>query len=173
MAQVRLTRPTRGDESAFLEAVAGSRVLHGDWVQPPSDDVGYLGYIARGQADNQDFSLAWHDDDLVGVVNLSEIVRGRLQQAFIGFYAFAPLAGRGLMAEAVRLAVRRAFDDLGLHRVEANVQPHNARSLALVERAGFQREGFSPRYLFIAGQWRDHERWAAVSDGAPPPGISF
>lgn len=171
MAQLRLAPPTRNDEAAFLAAVARSTELHGDWVSPPADDVAYLGYVARAGADNHDYSLVWFGDDLVGTVNLSEIIRGPLQQAFMGFYAFAPLAGRGLMTEAVRLGLRRAFDDLGLHRVEANVQPHNTRSLALVERAGFHHEGFSPRYLFIAGQWRDHERWAAVSDDRPPGGM--
>ena len=172
MPQLRLAPPTRADEAAFLAAVERSRDLHGEWVQPPGDAVAYVGYVARSGADNQDFSLVWHGEQLVGAVNLSEIIRGPLQQAFMGFYAFAPLASRGLMTQAVRLGLSRAFEDLGLHRVEANVQPQNTRSLALVERAGFRREGFSPSYLFIAGQWRDHERWAAVGGDAPPPGIS-
>jgi len=64
------------------------------------------------------------------------------------------------MSEAMLLVLAHAFDDLGLHRVEANVQPGNVRSLSLVARCGFRREGFSPRYLNIGGVWRDHERWA-------------
>jgi [ribosomal protein S5]-alanine N-acetyltransferase len=168
--EVRLAPPRRDDQSAFLAAAGRSRELHGDWVQPPADEVAFVGYLGRAAAPNNDFSLAWHGDELVGVVNLSEIIRGPLQQAFMGFYAFAPQAGRGLMTQAVKLGLRRAFDDLGLHRVEANVQPHNARSLALVQRAGFHREGFSARYLFIAGAWRDHERWAAISEDEARPG---
>jgi ribosomal-protein-alanine N-acetyltransferase len=54
----------------------------------------------------------------------------------------------------------RAFNDLRLHRLEANIQPGNAASIALVEKAGFVREGFSERYLKVGGRWRDHEHWA-------------
>jgi ribosomal-protein-alanine N-acetyltransferase len=68
------------------------------------------------------------------------------------------------MTEVVRLATHFAFDTLGLHRVEANIQPRNTSSIALVRRLGFIREGFSPRYLRIGGAWRDHERWALLAD---------
>jgi ribosomal-protein-alanine N-acetyltransferase len=68
------------------------------------------------------------------------------------------------MTEGVRLAVRHGFEQLGLHRLEADIQPENAASLRLARRAGLRREGFSPGLIKIAGQWRDHERWAIVSD---------
>jgi ribosomal-protein-alanine N-acetyltransferase len=60
--------------------------------------------------------------------------------------------------------VTHAFDTMKLHRLEANIQPANARSKALVKRLGFRREGMSPRYLKINGRWRDHERWAILSE---------
>ena len=68
------------------------------------------------------------------------------------------------MTEALRLMLAYAFNDLKLHRLEANVQPENVSSLALVKRAGFVREGYSRRYLKIAGRWRDHERWAILRE---------
>ncbi len=102
--------------------------------------------------------------ELVGVINVNEIVRGTFQSGYLGYYAFLPHAGRGYMDEGLRLVLRRAFGELHLHRVEANIQPDNRPSLALVRRLGFRREGLSPRYLKIAGRWRDHERWALLAE---------
>jgi ribosomal-protein-alanine N-acetyltransferase len=68
------------------------------------------------------------------------------------------------MTEAVRMTVQHAFEEIGLHRLEANIQPGNVRSIALVERLGFRYEGFSPRYLKIGGVWCDHQRWAILAD---------
>jgi ribosomal-protein-alanine N-acetyltransferase len=72
------------------------------------------------------------------------------------------------MTEALQLMMRHAFDDLQLHRLEANIQPGNVASLALVKRAGFGREGYSRRYLKIGGRWRDHERWAILAEDWKP-----
>jgi len=104
------------------------------------------------------------DEAIVGVYNLSQIARGFFQSAYLGYYAFAPTAGSGLMAEGLELVLRYAFRELKLHRLEANIQPGNERSKKLVERAGFRYEGFSPRYLKIGGRWRDHERWAITKE---------
>jgi ribosomal-protein-alanine N-acetyltransferase len=104
------------------------------------------------------------DDALVGVYNFSEIVRGAFQSAFLGYFAFAPLAGTGLMSEGLAAALDIAFRKLKLHRVEVNIQPTNARSLALATRLGFTREGYSRRYVKIGGRWRDHVRFAMLAD---------
>jgi ribosomal-protein-alanine N-acetyltransferase len=94
------------------------------------------------------------------VINLNAIVRGAFHNAFLGFYALAPFQGRGLVRAGLQQVIRRAFGPLGLHRLEANIQPDNARSSALVLSLGFRLEGFSPRYLQVAGRWRDHDRYA-------------
>ena len=103
------------------------------------------------------------DDGVVlGNVNLSQIVRGAFLSGILGYWIGAAYARQGFMQEGLELVLRHAFGTLGLHRVEANIRPENEASLALVRRAGFAKEGFSPRYLHIAGEWRDHERWALL-----------
>jgi ribosomal-protein-alanine N-acetyltransferase len=160
------------DGAALIAANQASAALHEPWVAPPTNDASFSAYLASCDLVRKVGLLARRADSgaIVGVVNISEIVRGPLQGAFLGFYAMADQAGRGQMTEAVRLAVDHAFQLLSLHRLEANIQPANARSIALVRRLKFRLEGFSPRYLHIAGGWRDHERWAITrEDWEVPP----
>ncbi len=166
LPRVTLRAPEARDCDAFLAAVRRSRSLHRPWGYPPSDREAFAGWRRRLRRDSHVGFLVCRAEDqaLVGVVNLNEIVRGALQSAYLGFYSFSPHAGRGYMAAGVTAVLRRAFGELGLHRVEANVQPDNARSLALVRRLGFRREGFSPRYLKIGGRWRDHVRLALLAE---------
>lgn len=161
-ALVDLTRPHARDETEFLGRVAASVELHVPWTYPPATAAQFAGYLARARRkDQRMFFVRMRDDaDLVGVVNMSNIVLGNFDCAFLGYYGFAGMTGQGRMSEAVNLVVRHAFEDLGLHRLEANVQPGNERSLALVRRCGFRHEGFSPRYLRIGDGWKDHARWA-------------
>lgn len=105
--------------------------------------------------------------EIVGVVNISEIVRGAFRSGYLGYYAFRPFERSGLMTEGLSLVIGQAFRRLDLHRLEANIQPGNEASIRLVRRLGFRREGYSPRYLKIEGRWRDHERWAILADGGP------
>lgn len=164
--RVRLEQPGASRQREFLAAVRRSRRLHGRFVSPPATVADYRRWLSRldGRTHVGHFVIDAGTDELAGVINLSEIVHGALQSAYLGYYGFTPHAGRGLMAEGMRQVVDRAFGELGLHRVEANIQPENAASLALVTRLGFVREGFSRRYLRINGRWRDHERWALLRE---------
>ena len=148
----------------FLAAVGRSRGLHGAWVSPPSTPTAYRAFLRRvqGPAHVGHLVCLRESGELVGVVNVNEIVRGIFRSAYLGYYAFTPHEHQGLMTEGVALAIDDAFRRLGLHRLEANVQPGNRASLRLVRRLGFRREGYSPRYLKIRGRWRDHERWALL-----------
>ena len=172
--RVYIRPPVRGDASAFIAAILGSRDLHRGWVQPPANLARFGTYVTLfGGPKSRDPARATHagflvcrrdDNALIGVFNLSEIVRGSFQSAYLGYYGFAPHGGEGYMRDGLRLVLDAAFRTMKLHRVEANIQPGNVRSIALVRDAGFTREGFSRRYIKISGRWRDHERWAMLVD---------
>lgn len=103
---------------------------------------------------------------IVGGVNINNIVRGSLQSGSLGYTSYASTTGRGYMTQGLELVVQFAFGSLGLHRLEANIQPDNASSLNLVKRLGFRHEGYSAAFQYINGEWRDHERWAITAEGA-------
>lgn len=123
-------------------------------------------YAPRGGVTTHAGYLLFRRDDhaLAGVFNYSEIVRGAFCSTYLGYFGFAPHDGQGYMTEGMALALDMAFRTLRLHRVEVNIQPTNQRSLALVARLGFTREGFSRRYVKIGGRWRDHVRLAMLAE---------
>jgi ribosomal-protein-alanine N-acetyltransferase len=159
---IRLAGPADGP--ALIRAHLASRDFHQGWAEPFTDRAGFVRWLEPIEAGRKLSFLVEADGRLTGVVSLGDIIRGSFQCAYLGYYAMAGMAGGGRMTEAVRQVVAHAFGPLGLHRLEANIQPNNAPSLALIARLGFRREGFSPRYLRIAGVWRDHERWARLAD---------
>ena len=168
--RVHLRPPQKRDQKAFIAQARASRQLHRGWVQAPDTPRAFAAYFERydlssAMPRHAGFLVLRNEDDaLAGVVNFSEIVRGAFHSAYVGYYAFAPFAGDGYMSEGFGLALDFAFRRMKLHRVEANVQPANRRSLALVERLGFEREGYSRRYVKIAGRWRDHVRYAMLAE---------
>jgi ribosomal-protein-alanine N-acetyltransferase len=119
---------------------------------------------SRGPRSSNFFVVLKLSHELVGAINIENISRGYFQSATLGYYAFLPHAGKGLMREGLVQVIDHAFAKLKLHRLEANIQPSNRRSIDLVAGLGFQLEGYSPRFLKICGRWRDHERWALLAD---------
>ncbi|MGW9632127.1 GNAT family N-acetyltransferase [Agromyces sp. NPDC055520] len=102
-------------------------------------------------------------DEIVGRVNLSDIVRGVFQNAHLGYWVDARYTGRGIATMAVGLAVHAARG-IGLHRVQAGTLVHNAASQAVLVRNGFERFGLARRYLCIAGEWQDHVMFERLLD---------
>jgi len=164
-ARIALRPLNRNDEPAFLAQVQASRALHHPWADPPSTPTRwhrYLEWLARPE--NAGFAVCRRgSEDLAGVIHVTNIVRGIFQSGYLDYFAFAGHERRGLMKEGLSALVRHAFRTMKLHRLEANIQPANAASIALVRACGFAKEGYSPRYLKIGGRWRDHERWAIVA----------
>jgi ribosomal-protein-alanine N-acetyltransferase len=103
--------------------------------------------------------------EIVGTFNISNIVRGYFQSAYLGYEVFSPHQRKGYMSQGLKLLLHYAFTELNLHRLEANVQPENTYSIRLLAKSGFIKEGYSKNYLNVGNQgWRDHERWAIVND---------
>ena len=158
--------PVAEDETAFLQAMRDSVGLHYPWVSAPKDHAGWQRYMTRLERDNEDGFLVRRIEDgvICGVINLNIITFEALCSAYVSYYGVAGHAEKGYMKEGMTQVIRYAFDELGLHRLEANIQPGNQASIALARSVGFEYEGFSPRFLRINGEWCDHERWAVLAD---------
>jgi ribosomal-protein-alanine N-acetyltransferase len=165
-ARVRLRVLEPGDREAFLALARDSRRLHRPWTYPPERPEQFDELYARSRREDFVCLLTELVDtgEIAGIFTISQIFRGAFQSAYLGYYANERHAGRGLMREGLEQVLDHAFGPLALHRVEANIQPGNQPSIALARGAGFRLEGFSPRYLLIGGQWRDHERYAITAE---------
>ncbi len=179
----------RASDPAFAEAAADfylrNRAAHAQWNPPlaealfsPEGQRERLAEAAMAAAVGS--GIGWwlftHEAPsvAVGQIHFTQIARRAFCNAMLGYALDAEHEGRGLMREALQAALGDAFGPrIGLHRVQANVRPENTRSLALLDRLGFEREGLAREYLFIDGAWRDHvmtalrhPQWPA--DQAPP-----
>ncbi|HEX6844920.1 MAG TPA: GNAT family N-acetyltransferase [Actinomycetota bacterium] len=168
--RVAIRHPRASDADAFVAAARRSRRLHGPWVHAPDTPEAFDAYLRRSRRPNQACFLICRNDDgaIVGVTNLSDVVRSVFQSAYLGYYAFTPYARKGYLREGLDLVVAHAFEDLGLHRVQANVRPENVASTELLRGLGFRLESHSPRYLFLDGEWRDHLGFVRLNEPAPP-----
>lgn len=160
---------TAADREEFTAAARRSVRLHHPWLFPPATDAAFDGYLHRLQEPPREGFLICELDGgrIAGYLTINNIVHGAFRCGAIGYGAFAHAAGRGLMGEGLRLVLRHAFTELGLHRLEANVQPANEQSIALVKRAGFPPGGLLPglpvhrRRLARPRALGDHQRDAA------------
>lgn len=169
-------RPLARDDSVALAAAYTRNREHlapWDPVRDPSF------FTAEGQADvvNRQLSLvrgrllaAWvlvHDDEIVGRVNLNNIVRGVLCSAQLGYWVDHAHLRRGLAVAAVEHACGHG-EALGLHRVEAGTMVSNVASQHVLLRSGFELYGMAPRFLFVAGAWQDHNLYQRILHDHPP-----
>ena len=165
---VYLRHPHADDADEFVALRRASWHLHQPWEPQPPEGVDPTGksafalFLNSSNTDTCQRHLVCRrsDDAIVAYVGLSQIVHGAFCSCYMGYWTGAPYVRRGYAAAGIALVLERSFTRLGLHRVEANVVPENHASLAVVRRCGLRQEGYSPRYLQIAGEWRDHERWA-------------
>ncbi len=180
-ARVHVRTVREEDVEPYRAAVFASAERMRRWNPINPDDL--PAHIERQSANHRTFFVLANEPDpaqpLVGRINLTGAVRGRFRSVAMGYDAYDPYAGRGLFAEGLRLVVTLALTDalqggMGLHRVEATVQPGNTRSAGLLRSLGFRHEGSSPRLLYLPDDngrelWRDHERYAVVKEEWPRP----
>lgn len=179
----------RASDPAFAEAAADyyarNREAHARWNPPQAESMfsvegqrerlaGAAETIAAGTLVGWWLFTRAEPARALGQIHVSQIARGPFCSAMLGYSIDAAHEGRGLMREALEAVLADAFGRVGLHRVQANVRPENARSLGLLDRLGFEREGLAREYLFIDGAWRDHVLTARRAPGWPatrPPRI--
>lgn len=163
--KVFIRKPQLSDKQEFVRNIVRSQAFHYPWVINRVNQSFFTGYLLRFDNGSEGHLVCCKSSGkILGVININDIARGALQSGYLGFYAFVQYAGKGYMSEGLKLVIERAFNDLGLHRLEANIQPGNMPSKNFVKRQGFKQEGFSRRYLKIGGKWKDHERWALLRE---------
>ena len=163
-----------GDAPALADAYCRNRAHLAPW-EPLRDDefftvAGQEAVVAAQLAAvDRGGSVMWllrHGDEVVGRVNLNNVVHGALHSAAAGYWVDAGHQGRGLATAMVDFACDEALAR-GLHRVEAGTLVHNTASQRVLERCGFQRYGLAPSYLCIAGRWQDHVMFQRILHDRP------
>lgn len=164
--RVSLIRPSLQLCDAFIAKANSSQQLHSPWLQPPVNKNEYTAYLNRLSKDAYEgfFILNNETNALLGVININEIVKGIFSSGYLGYYCFTGHEKQGFMKDGLLLVLDHAFNQLKLHRLEANIQPGNINSLLLVHRCGFIKEGYSKNYLKIDGKWQDHVRYAITKE---------
>ena len=161
-----MIRPLAADGADELAALL---VENREFLAPFEPDRDERFYTADGQReqlrreDKHAFAIL-DGERIVGTVSLSNVVRGSLQSANLGYWVAERANGRGLATKAVGDLIPIAFDELGLHRLEAGTLVDNIGSRRVLEKNGFEEIGIARRYLHIGGEWRDHVLFQLLAD---------
>jgi ribosomal-protein-alanine N-acetyltransferase len=151
------------ENKAFFEKTSAARKSEFYTLEGTKERIASYEESANNDEDYY-FGIFKNDDgSLIGTINLFAVMRGSIQSAFVGYALDEKHNGKGLMTEALKLIVDYSFSELKLHRVEAGVMPHNIGSLRVLEKAGFEREGYNKKNVKINGQWEDHVHLAIVN----------
>lgn len=163
MIQIRLIDSS--DEAEYLKNYNTNKHALKPWVQVPKTSEEFSEYVKemRSEENKAFVAIDQNINKMVGIVELRDIFMHDFKNSYIIYFGFKEHLGKGSMTRAVSLVIRQAFSKLKLHRLEANIQPNNHASLELARRCGFQREGYSPKFIKKNGKWKDHERWAILS----------
>ena len=175
--RVILRQPQMSDHSEWATLRQKSREFLEPWEPVwPADDLTRAAFRRRLKryAEDQRSDLAYSffifrkiDGMLVGGITLSNVRRGVAQAGSIGYWMGEPYARQGLMSMALRALIPFGFATLRLHRLEAACITTNVASIRLLEKSGFQREGYARQYLCINGMWQDHLLYARIKDDPP------
>ncbi len=146
----------RNESRDFLEPFEPS------WVKRPlakKDYESFLNKRRRQWLNDTGYSfLVFHQNDnsLVGNININNVVRGVAQFASVGYWIGEKYASKGYMTESLEAVIRYALTDLKLNKITAACLPENAASRRVLTKLNFSRDGYSKKYLKIAGKWQDH-----------------
>ena len=174
---VVLRAPQMADYAEWAALREASRTFLVPWEPTwPADDLTRGAFRRRLKRYAEDlrtdqaypfFIFRAENDVLVGGLTLANIRRGVAQAGSLGYWIGARFARQGHMSAAVRALIPFAFGALRLHRLEAACIPTNAASIRLLEKTGFQREGYARQYLCINGIWQDHVLYARLAGDSP------
>ena len=157
------------DVGELVRVLRENRAFLEPWDPIREDDyysaAGQLDFLRTARAGTTTVPMVIVVDGRIGGrITLNNVVRGAFQSCSLGYWVARDLNGKGVATAAVGHAVRHAFGELGLHRVEAGTLVHNTGSQRVLERNGFARYGLAPRYLRIAGRWQDHVLYQRLND---------
>jgi ribosomal-protein-alanine N-acetyltransferase len=161
-ARVLVRKLSASDESVFVSLAEESLAFHKRWIKVPREPESFRRYLSRSD-DQSSVCFVVCDagsDSIVGFVRLSGIEREPYCRGRLGYGVFHPYARMGYISAGLRYVIRLAFEDLELHRLEADIQAENIPSRRLVASMGFTCEGVSRGFIRINDVWTDHERWA-------------